>query len=138
MKFFSKSSSIYTNNVHCIFKLMMFNSGYEHYCDYSGASYPSPDWRGLRWYRLTGAAGTRIPETAPGDAHCGTNRAGYLRGAHPSTPGDRVVATICFDDGRDGECYTPVNTTVINCGDYYLYQLPHAPTCNSRYCGEEI
>ena len=112
----------------------MFNSGKEDYCDLSYAI--SPDWKGSGWYRLTGAAGSKIPEKAPGYGHCGTHAVGWMRGVHPSTPGAKVVATICFDyGGTTGDCYKPVNITVINCGIYYLYDLPHAPDCFLRYCG---
>ena len=85
---------------------------------------------------MTGAAGTQIPEQSPGVHHCGTWYPGWMRGAHPSTPGDQVVATICFDWGSSyGDCYTFLNTTVINCGEYYLYDLVDPPLCGARYCG---
>ena len=122
----------------------LFNSGYEHYGD---KTYPwctgdpyikSPDWKGPGWYRVTGAAGTRIPERPPGVYHCGTHFPGWMRGVHPSTPGDQVVATICFDYGSNGDCISPVSTTVINCGEYYLYNLPDTPYCMYRYCGSLV
>ena len=59
-----------------------------------------------------------------------------MRGVHPTTPGDQVVATICFDvGGGGGDCALSVNATVIHCGDFFLYDLPTAPNCYFRYCG---
>ena len=115
----------------------MKTNGTEWNCDDSDDA-RSPDWKGPGWYRLTGAAGTRIPEKTPGYLHCSTYAPGWLRGVHPSTPGDQVVATICFDGGSYGDCYESVNTTVIHCGDFYLYDLPVIPDCLLRYCGSIV
>ena len=122
--------------------LLIFNSGHESYADISGCNgpyyYTSPDWKGPGWYRFTGAAGTRIPEMSPSTAHCGTADSGWMRGVHPSTPGDQAVATICFDYGGGNDCFDFVNTTVINCKEYYLYNLPNVPYCSRRYCGSLV
>ena len=84
---------------------------------------------------MTGEAGTRITEKSPGNGHCGTAASGWMRGVHPSTPGDQAVFTVCFEDfGND--CVWFVNSiTVINCGDFYLYDLPEPPRNTLRYCG---
>ena len=104
----------------------------------SHGHFTSPDWKGPGWYRLTGAAGTRIPEQSPGDHHCGTWVVGWMGGVHPSTPGDKIVGTLCFDWGSNNECEQPLNTTVINCGAYYLYNLPDIRYCDRRYCGSLV
>ena len=114
----------------------MFISGFKYYCD--AGYFTSPDWKGPGWYRLTGAAGTRIPEKAPGLDQCGTYAPGWMRGVHPSTPGEQAVATICFDTGSVGNCHKPVNIAVIHCGDFYLYNLPVTPDCFLRYCGSKV
>ena len=114
----------------------MFTSGKGSYCDESWYG-TSPDWKGPGWYRLTGAAGTRIPETSPGFQRCGTGVTGWMRGVHPATPGVQTAATICFDD-HSGTCYNPLDITVINCGDFYLYNLPETPFCPFRYCGSLV
>ena len=113
----------------------MFNSGWANYCDRSDGN-TSPDWKGPGWYRLIGAAGTSIPEMAYGANHCGTLYPGWMRGVHPSIPGDTVVAEVCFHGGVHGDCRYPVNIIVTNCGDYYLYELPETPYCDMRYCGK--
>ena len=83
---------------------------------------------------MTGEAGTRIPEKSPGWGHCGTREPGWIRGVHPSTSGSKAVVTVCFHWIGD-DCRYSVNTTVINCGDYFLYDLPKPNGCVSRYCG---
>ena len=126
--------------LHCAlyFIIIVFlNSGYEKYCDDSDFDDTSPDWKGPGWYRLTGEAGTRIPEKTPDSSHCGSQYSGWMDGVHPTTPGEQAVATICFDQGFD-DCYDPVSITVINCGDFFLYELPTAPWCYYRYCGSLV
>ena len=86
---------------------------------------------------MTGAAGTRIPEQSPGIDHCGTFRPGWMRGVHPTTPGEQVQATICFV-WPSTDCDYQVEVTVINCGEYFLYNLPQVPYCNFRYCGSLV
>ena len=99
----------------------------------------SPDWKGPGWYRVTGAAGTRILEEVSGPiGDCGTAVPGWIKGAHPSTPGAQAVLTVCFEFSSDNPCLMSVNTTVINCGDYYLYDLPQTPDCPLRYCGSQV
>ena len=87
---------------------------------------------------MTGTAGTRIPEVPPGEYHCGTSASGWMRGVHPSIPGQRAEVTICFDLEYEDNCFEPRQAIVINCGDYYLYNLPY-PSDRSylRYCGSQ-
>ena len=88
---------------------------------------------------MAGEAGTRIPEQSPGTFHCGTEYSGWMRGVHPATPGDQVLVDLCFDAGKYGECFlTLKNITVINCGDFFLYDLPETPGCWLRYCGSFV
>ena len=87
---------------------------------------------------MTGAAGNRIPEKNPHSSHCGTDHPGWMRGVHPSTPGDQAVASICFDWGSHGDCASPINIVVIHCGDYFLYNLPDTHECRYRYCGSLV
>ena len=82
---------------------------------------------------MTGAAGTRIPENSPGEFACNTYMGGWMSEVHPTIPGQRAVVTICFHYGWF-ECNVSVNVTVINCGDYYVYDLPDVSE-PQRYCG---
>ena len=104
------------------------------YCDSKASPKKSPGWEGNQWYRMTVAAGTRIPEQAPGLNRCGTQGTGWLNGAHPTSKGDTVDdAEFCFDTGDD-DCEDTQQGKITNCGDYYVYYLKSAPYCNYGYC----
>ena len=113
--------------------------GNKYYCDnkkisdkYSG-TLNSPEWVGPAWYRFSMPAGTRIPESSPGNYHCGTGATGWLSGVHPTTPGASVNAKYCFTwDGND--CYESNQGKVTNCGSYFVYYLENTPECADRYC----
>lgn len=108
----------------------------DYLCDNLTHWNPSPDWRGPGWYRITGAAGVKMPEKSPTYYHCGTYEAGWMRGVHPTTPGQESEATACFAYG-DTDCHYPTTISVRNCGDYYIYNLPETPwgVAGTRYCG---
>ena len=108
------------------------------YCDstdkskYYISTLKSPGWVGPAWYRMP--AGTpRIPESSPGELHCGTYTTGWLSGVHPTTPGARSNVKYCFHNGGN-DCYVSSQGKVTNCGNYFVYYLGNAPTCNARYC----
>ena len=86
------------------------------------------------WYRFTGAAGTRMPETSPGYYQCGTAAVGWLSSSHPAE-GVSTTATVCFH-WTSSECQWSTSISVTNCGAYYVYELSAPPTCNLAYCGE--
>jgi hypothetical protein len=97
--------------------------------------YPTPpDWRGEAWYRFSGPAGTRMPDSTPGENHCGTVAAGWLAGGHPALGEGQVTRTVYFDLSNDPE-YWETTVSVINCGEFYIYRLPDTPTCALGYCG---
>ena len=89
------------------------------------------------WYRLTGAAGVRMPEISPGVYHCGTGAPGWVSGSHPTAPGVEVEAKICFEWGSN-KCWQATTATIRNCGDFFLYKLPEVPQCDARYCGSFV
>ena len=92
----------------------------------------SPGWVGSAWYRFTMPAGTRIPESSPGEWHCGTSVTGWLSGVHP-TSGAKSKAKFCFHDGKK-ECAWSTEGYVTNCGSFFVYYLNDAPWCTYRYC----
>jgi len=107
-----------------------------YYCDQVGQySDTSPEWKGDAWYRMTGDAGTKIPEKSPGIKHCGTVYTGWLSGKHPTSTAESVAdVVICFDYGDGRDCYWSTQCTITNCGEYYVYFLKDTPRCNLRYC----
>ena len=103
-------------------------------CDREDALTPAPDWVGPGWYRYTGEAGTQMATAAPGDFMCGTDAAGWLDGSHPEIDEGVVQRTVCFDY-TPSDCWQTSEIEVVNCGNYYLYNLPNPLSCNYRYCG---
>jgi hypothetical protein len=92
-------------------------------------------WAGPSWYRFAGAAGARMPESAPPTQVCGTYATGWLNGTHPTVAEGVVNRTVCFN-WAGNVCSWSTTVQVANCDSYYLYNLPNAPECYLRYCGE--
>jgi len=113
------------------------------WCDNMESKRTSPDWQGQGWYRVTGEAGDALPDEAPGDWLCGTLAPGWLNGKHPAVEDGEVDRTVCFQYTNDllgtrNECHWEVDVSVINCGDFFVYNLPGTPDPHSitlRYCG---
>ncbi|NJK31206.1 MAG: DUF4215 domain-containing protein [Deltaproteobacteria bacterium] len=110
------------------------NAGIE-FCDRVGSMNKSPDWQGPGWYRFSGAAGTTMPTSATTDFDCGTDASGWLNGALPSKSDGVVDRVVCFAFFGN-PCTYDEDVKVVNCGDFYLFQLPDVPQCSLRYCGD--
>ena len=104
-----------------------------YYCDKPDISNKSPDWAGPAWYRFTMPAGTRIPESSPGQYHCGTHATGWLSGVHPTSPGASRNVKFCFAYGGN-DCNGSTQGKVTNCGSFFVYYLENTPGCRYRYC----
>ena len=85
------------------------------------------------WYRMMPPAGTMIPEEVVSKYRCGSTVVGWMDGVHPKILGENVVRKVCFH-WDSNHCLWSTNIDVTNCGEYYVYKLPIAPTCNYRYC----
>ena len=107
------------------------------------------------WWRFSGDAGDGLSTVAPSFNRCGTASTGWLSGWNPSSgtppatysaPGtypvpaegvaDRVV---CFNSGVGDDlgthvCEDHVVVSVVNCGTFFLWQLPPAPSCAHGFC----
>ena len=109
--------------------------GKEDYCDASGYSYTSPDWKGPGWYRMMSPAGTKMPEVVVPSSKCGTAAPGWLNGTHPNSIGETVDRTVCFNwDGNN--CRWSSAVKVKKCGGYFIYYLRTPDNCALRYCAE--
>ncbi|XP_068762012.1 pancreatic secretory granule membrane major glycoprotein GP2-like [Montipora capricornis] len=88
------------------------------------------------WYRFTGDAGDKIPNTRPQRAHrCGTHAPGWINGSNPAVANGEVIRTVCyFWWGND--CRWQNSIKVKNCGEFYVYELQKPPLCWLRYCSE--
>jgi len=102
------------------------------WCDNFGNSYTNPQWHGDDWYRFISPAGTRIAEEAPGTDYCGTYVTGWMQGSHPTSLGETVTRTVCFQSGSTCQYSTVIK--VRNCRQYFLYRLVDTPHCNLGYC----
>lgn len=107
------------------------------YTDTTGDSLVGPDWLGAGWYRFTGAAGQFMPEFPLSTYACGTDAAGWLNGVHPGVDDGIVEREVCFSF-IDDTCAFSTNVNVVDCGDFYLYELPEAPASALRYCGSDV
>ena len=99
------------------------------------------NWKGRNFYRVMAPAGTKIKEgCVAGTYACGTNQQGYISvGTHPTRLNQRVKMTVCFKYGSvcpPSSCYHEVEIEAINCGSYYVYDLPNTPACPYAYCTE--
>ena len=75
-----------------------------------------------------------MPETCTPGKHCGTHASGWLNGSHPNVVGQSVQRTVCFSFDNNC-CLTQTTIEIINCGMYYVYNLPSTPGCYLAYCG---
>ena len=86
------------------------------------------------WYRFVGAAGDRIPESAPEELHCGTQAPGWLNGEHPTVSEGNVQRQVCYH-WSGNECRWKNDIEITNCGDFFVYKLKTPPVCNClRFC----
>jgi len=108
-------------------------------CDRMNRDYKTPDWNGEGWYRVEGAAGSKISEKINTSEvwKCGTGWGGHLIGGHPNLPGQTVNRTICLR--KAVELCTggyKIEIEVTNCRDYYVYHLKEVHGCYRGYCTE--
>lgn len=86
------------------------------------------------WYRITGLAGNRMPDSCVPKQRCGTHAPGWLVGGHPTVAQGSVARRVCFH-WLNSCCRWSAGVLVRNCGLFYTYYLTPPPTCNLRYCG---
>ena len=99
------------------------------------------NWKGRNFYRVMAPAGTKIKEgCVTGEKTCGTHAQGYIKvGTHPTLLNQRVKMTVCFKNYSvcsTSSCWHEEEIEAINCGSYYVYDLPNIPYCALAYCTE--
>ncbi|XP_032221621.2 uromodulin [Nematostella vectensis] len=91
---------------------------------------------GKKWYRFSGAAGTRIATSCPQKNICNTAAPGWLNAYHPSVADGVVSRKVCFH-WNSNCCHYEIQIRIKNCGDrFFVYEFPNPPTCNLRYCSQ--
>ena len=112
----------------------------------NGSKCDRPSWGGRKpkingksnqWYRFQAPAGNKMPDKPPSLSgyKCGTAATGYLSGGHPTKIGQVVSRKVCFS--YNAKCNWKASVKVTHCGAFFVYQLPYAPACDSRYCAEK-
>ena len=79
-----------------------------------------------------------MPQTPVSDRfHCGGRNPGWLNGHHPTTAGEKIEATVCFNMNND-ICQKEKQIEIRHCNSYYLYYLFDLDIRSSRYCSTSI
>ena len=109
-------------------------------CDNVNHPYKN-NWKGRNFYRVMAPAGSKIKEgCVAGTSACGTYGQGYITvGTHPTLLNQRAKMTVCFKYGGvcpQSFCHREVEIEAINCGSYYVYDLPNLAHCPYAYCTE--
>lgn len=115
--------------------------------DYADTIETTPSLDG-RWFRLAGV-GDGLPRTPSSD--CGAYLSGWLHSQPPGegqpgwndegtgavlpTPEEGAKPyTACFGNEGGPICIVAVTVRVVNCGRFYLWQLPNTNACPSAFC----
>ena len=85
------------------------------------------------WHSFSPTIGGAMPEQCTSQYYCGTNASGWLKGSHPNVIGQKISRTVCFRS-ESNCCRWQTSVEVINCGQYYIYNLPNTPGCTFAYC----
>jgi len=97
-----------------------------------------PDWKEGGWYRFTGEAGTKLAEEFPGFNKCGSKEPAYLfvneNNKLPSKGTAKSMKVCQPQVYRSKKCEYKEDIKVMNCGDYFTYQLTALGSGNT-YCG---
>ena len=109
--------------------------------EWGSAADKNKNWKGRNFYRVMAPAGTKIKEgCVAGTSACGTYGQGYITvGTHPTRLNQRAKMTVCFKYGGvcpQSFCHREVEIEAINCGSYYVYDLPNLAHCPYAYCTE--
>ena len=67
--------------------------------------------------------------------HCGTYYSGWLKDSHPEIQGEMEKGEICFSHPKK-ECQFRMKIRLLNCNNYYLYELKNVRRCDAGYCAQ--
>ena len=78
-----------------------------------------------------------MPTSCVPAPRCGTSATGWMNGIHPTVAQGKVTRKVCYN-WENNCCWRSNNIEVVNCGQYYVYELsPHPSTGHLRYCGSD-
>ncbi len=90
----------------------------------------------MGWYRFGGGAGSKIATSCVPTYRCGTSASGWMNGTHPTVAQGKVTRKACYNTFNKC-CLNSNNIEVLNCGQYYVYNLYGIRCCDCRYCGSD-
>ncbi len=85
------------------------------------------------WFQFSGAGGTILANCAVPENSCGAQSTGWYSGVYPSTAGDTINGTVCYNF-LGNTCVYSNSISITNCNGYYVFYLSPPPQCNLRYC----
>lgn len=88
---------------------------------------------GPTWVRFSGDAGTRLAPGPMQSFRCGTQGAGWYKGAYPTAPGLTTTGTVCYS-WPNNNCQWSNEVSVTDCNGFYVFLLRSPPACYLRYC----
>ncbi|XP_062519126.1 collagen alpha-1(XXI) chain-like [Corticium candelabrum] len=103
-----------------------------YHCDRTGDSYNQHRFT-PGWHSFSPTIGGAMPEKCTSGHYCATQASGWLKGSHPNVIGQKISRTVCFSWSSNC-CEWQTSVEVINCGQYYIYNLPNTPACYLAYC----
>ena len=59
----------------------------------------------------------------------------FCQGGHPTVAEGEVARVVNFDYSGNPERWS-IDVSVVNCGEFYLYNLKDVPSCSLGYCGQ--
>ncbi|RMX52095.1 hypothetical protein pdam_00019066, partial [Pocillopora damicornis] len=92
------------------------------------------------WFRVSGEAGNALASSLPPSGTCNAGPRAYLVDDHPSYAVGELTLTLCVATGNN-DCSSTKSLAVMNCGEFYLYDLFMIRGCSSRgwrYCTNGI
>lgn len=89
----------------------------------------------LGWYRFTGGAGVKMPESCVTPGQCGTHAPGWYDGPIPVDVGGNSSGRVCFN-WMNSCCEWSSPVTVKRCNGFYVYKLTPTNYCDLLYCGD--
>jgi len=105
------------------------------------SAYCACDSIGSSWYRVSGAAGTRLATSPVSTGGCGTSYPAWYNGSLPTTPGATSSGVACVNLGGT-LCYLGYSSSIVlatNCNGFYVFYLTPLTCCCScssypHYC----
>jgi len=101
------------------------------------SAYCACDSIGPSWYRVSGAAGTRLATSPVSTGGCGTSYPAWYNGSLPTTIGTTTSGVACVNVNSN-LCDLGYSNGIVlatNCNGFYVFYLPPL-TCGCCLCSD--